>query len=478
MNSRQAVHFRKRSGWKRWLLRAVVTAIVLPTVVVLGTRTYNRWQGSERLAEVHAKLDETDPGWRLDDLLAERYARFAPDEQNPMSLMRRVHPRQPDAFKTWSLREPRWLADRDSNQLPDPDEAVVAELVRAECLDVIEPLRLLRYMTSPGGYRLDVKPNVWATLLGPTTEVRGVVALLQLDALLHALEGEPDRAVLSTHAALNAGRGIGEEPFLISMLVRMATDMIVVQTIERVLGWAHPRAGLPELQAALLAEADEPLLTIGLRGERAMNDRLLENLDTGKVSLKAFSDSIKSAFSPVADIGWWFYRGYLPGDRAALLETLTAYLSASRQPSPEQAALFAAVPVPPKDRAHLLSWLLLPAVDKVAAADWRRKARLRSAAVGLACERFRRANNRWPNDLAEIPSTILPSIPLDPFDGQPLRYRRAVDGVVIYSVGPDRTDDSGNLTTKPAKPGEDHGFRLWDPEHRRAEPLSTVEVPE
>jgi hypothetical protein len=32
----------------------------------------------------------------------------------------------------------------------------------------------------------------------------------------------------------------------------------------------------------------------------------------------------------------------------------------------------------------------------------------------------------------------------DPFDGQPLRYRGNGSGYVLYSIGPDLKDDSGN----------------------------------
>jgi hypothetical protein len=37
-------------------------------------------------------------------------------------------------------------------------------------------------------------------------------------------------------------------------------------------------------------------------------------------------------------------------------------------------------------------------------------------------------------------------VPMDPFDGQPVRYRqRAGGGYVVWSVGVDRKDDAGNI---------------------------------
>jgi hypothetical protein len=38
---------------------------------------------------------------------------------------------------------------------------------------------------------------------------------------------------------------------------------------------------------------------------------------------------------------------------------------------------------------------------------------------------------------------FLPAVPLDPFDGAPLRYKPLVKGYVVYSIGPDGHDDGG-----------------------------------
>lgn len=56
-----------------------------------------------------------------------------------------------------------------------------------------------------------------------------------------------------------------------------------------------------------------------------------------------------------------------------------------------------------------------------------------------------------------------PEVPLDAYDGKPIRYRRLADGVVVYSVGADGKDDGG-------KAGADLGYRLWDVDRRRQPP--------
>jgi hypothetical protein len=109
-------------------------------------------------------------------------------------------------------------------------------------------------------------------------------------------------------------------------------------------------------------------------------------------------------------------------------------------------------------------------------ASLRHRAVLRSAGVALACERFRQARGRWPDSLAELPKHLLPAVPLDPFDGQPLKYVRRPVGVTVYSVGFDETDNGGNVpeTTPSAgwqEPGLDLGFRLFDPDQRGLPPV-------
>ena len=69
--------------------------------------------------------------------------------------------------------------------------------------------------------------------------------------------------------------------------------------------------------------------------------------------------------------------------------------------------------------------------------------------------------------LVFIGGTLLTEVPRDPFDGQPLRFRRSNGRFLIYSVGEDRTDDGGKVEWSSYKPGMDYGFQLWDVAKRR-----------
>jgi hypothetical protein len=106
--------------------------------------------------------------------------------------------------------------------------------------------------------------------------------------------------------------------------------------------------------------------------------------------------------------------------------------------------------------------------------DLRSLAFLRSAIVALALERHRLEHGAYPDKLEGLVPTYLKSIPLDPYDGQPLRYRRLADGVVVYSVGLDGIDDGGAIDRdRPMTPNTDQGFRVWDVKARRQPPRET-----
>jgi hypothetical protein len=54
--------------------------------------------------------------------------------------------------------------------------------------------------------------------------------------------------------------------------------------------------------------------------------------------------------------------------------------------------------------------------------------------------------------LSELTPNYLDATLTDPFDGQPLRYRKQGAGYVLYSIGPDLKDNSGERMT--AKGGD------------------------
>jgi hypothetical protein len=101
-------------------------------------------------------------------------------------------------------------------------------------------------------------------------------------------------------------------------------------------------------------------------------------------------------------------------------------------------------------------------VDSVARAEARRE----TARLGLAAEKYRLRHGKFPAQLDDLAPDFIPVIPLDSFDGKPMKMKRTEHGLILYSVGPNLVDDGGapfeELGTLPLK--GDITFELSDRE--------------
>ena len=65
--------------------------------------------------------------------------------------------------------------------------------------------------------------------------------------------------------------------------------------------------------------------------------------------------------------------------------------------------------------------------------------------TAIALKRFQLKHGNYPAQLSELAPEFLASVPLDPVDGQPLRYRLNADGnFLLYSIGENGKDDGGD----------------------------------
>ena len=81
------------------------------------------------------------------------------------------------------------------------------------------------------------------------------------------------------------------------------------------------------------------------------------------------------------------------------------------------------------------------------------------ATIACGLERFKLNQGRYPEALGSLIPDYLAALPHDLIDGQPLRYRTADNGFVLYSIGYNQTDEGGEVITKTGT-----GIRAWIPE--------------
>jgi hypothetical protein len=324
-----------------------------------------------------------------------------------------------------------------------------------------------------GRYPITYSLDFVSTLLNHTQNTRNIAALLQLDARLRAQDEDCDGALDSCRGIINTSRSIGDEPLIVSMLVRIAIDHIAVKSLERTLAQGQPSAkALTLMQRTLEAEAKEPLLLIGARGERAGYDQLMEAIQRGDIKITRLPWLV-GLNGPGMLTTMQSLQYMLPGsvavNRTALLKHNSRSVEIAKLP-PEEMGRAQELDAAAK-KLPTLARMLASAFPKVATAYRRNQAALRCGVVMIAVERYRQAHGRWPEKLADLVPGYLAKVPTDPFDGAPLRMVSFKEGLCIYSVGPDGIDNGGQLDRDPlTKSGWDFGYRLWDVDKRRQPP--------
>jgi hypothetical protein len=452
---------RPRRRWGCILVCLLVVGTVVGLLLFLGAR------GDRALQQAVAEADAQDPGWRLPQLEEKREQARPPDKDNSALQVQAARRLMPAG---WGSAPGYYELFQDV-----PPEAQYNALQIAALQDELqkgtkarEEARKLADM--PDGHAtIAFTPDWISTLLPNVQDTRQVAMLLQQDAFLRAQEKDPDGAVRSLQAAVNAGRSLHDTPMAISQLVQIACVSVGVSALERVLAQGEPSPEvLAQLQHTLEEEDRTPYLLVMSRGERAGSDQLMTWLEQGNASSSTMG---ALAGSPGSDPGLALLLrlpGELKREHAALLHCLNQMVEAAKLPEAEQTQRLREIEQTVRNQLPLVR-LLVPALLKIAEASQRMHAQLRCAIVLLAAERYRQQKNRWPASVQDlVDEGYLTAVPVDPYDGAVIRLKRVPDGLVVYSVGPDRTDDGGHLDRKNflAK-GTDIGFRLWDVARRR-----------
>jgi ABC-type transport system involved in multi-copper enzyme maturation permease subunit len=445
---------------------AVALAVLLPIAAIVGTYVYIAQESERRLHAVIAELDASDPGWRLADLEAAR--KVLPIEQNSAEQVRKVGRLLP---RSWPALPPGPASGPKPNvvdelpslppdrRLSDEQEQDLREMLAAVNDARVESLKLADM--PEGRYPLTWAPVLIWTVLNDQQQSRTVAILLRGESANRAQTGDVDGALRAVRAILNVARATGDEPILISQLIRMAGRKVAVEALERALAQGAPsESELVRLQRMLEEEEREPLLIRAYRSERAFFHETMEQIRSGKLKVSQFAPG-----GPAQDLA---LAASAKTAHPWGLRHLNRLVELERLPLHEQIAAGAELDAEVK-KGPWIYQQLSPSTFSVNAAYRRSLTWMRSAIAAVAAERFRRQQGRWPTSIEEMVPAFLAAVPLDPRDGEPLRMRRLEDRIVIYSIGDDGQDNGGKIHSGKDVdcPGSDLGFRLWDVKQRQ-----------
>ena len=337
-------------------------------------------------------------------------------------------------------------------------------------------LDLLRRATDKPGCRFDrdwSRPSI-DMLLPEVQEMRRAARLLTLAARRAAADGDGAQALADVVRIHRLGMHAAGEPILVSGLVGQAIDAVALGTLTDVLPQLE-KSDLPLLDGDSFRDFVATPITYqrAFLGEEAFGLAMLGDLADGAEGMTALEllrsvsdEPTRSTFDGPFS---FLYRCFmLPSDITSYRAVMGRYQDlggAMLRSTPRSYPAVAKETTQLEDeiksrRPGIFSAMLTPALTAVLKSQARAAAMHDVAGVLVAATRARLAGTLLAESL--VPEAV-PALPGDPFTtDKPLLAKRADDGWVVYSVGPDGEDDGGPSPpdTEPVEGNDDVGLRL------------------
>jgi hypothetical protein len=436
----------QRAARRRWWFLATVFVIAPIGLVLAAVLAFVGWLYGEHaaaLAKVRAEVARIQAAGEpitTDDLYARGHVPAGVNDTTRLWLA-----------ALGSLDETKFNADAKSLPIvgessgPDllPADVAKAELLLANYDATVQAT--LAAAAADGECRLFVEFNDgFAALLPNAQKMRTLSRMMALRTRVAAAQGDNEQAVQSVEAMFEASRTLAQQQLLIEHLVRLATAGVALRETEFLLNELE----LTDEQLARLRKKVEALdfqqsLVASCMGERSMGYHMFRHPEQFDM---AQGDFTKQAGTGPGNVT----RG---ADCLLYLELQRDMIAAAREPFPgaiDQADLveqrlkvLAGTKNPLEKFNHMFTLLIMPATSGSFQATGRNLAQRDLVLAAIAAGQFEQKNGKLPESLESLVPEFLPTVPTDPFDGQPLRFKATDEGLVLYSIGRDRKDDGG-----------------------------------
>jgi hypothetical protein len=302
--------------------------------------------------------------------------------------------------------------------------------------------------------------------------------------------GDTASATTNLCTLLALVQGERDERILISQLVRFAMASIAASANWELLQSTNlTDAELEELQKSWERLKFIPSLEGAILMERASTENTIQTLRTSKTEFDRLMGYYGgSATFPASSGDWWgdaqnfakagaqklvlggetfmWQASWSYSDELRALQGNQIVLSAIREAETNQilypiyskiSAQFGLMGITniPGDETMLLDmpdlrWLFSESITGLGSSFHRAivaETSRRVVITAIALKRFQLQHGIFPEKLSELTPEFLSSVPLDPIDGKPLRYKKNSDGTfLLYSIGDNDVDDGGDPT--------------------------------
>jgi len=290
--------------------------------------------------------------------------------------------------------------------------------------------------------------------------LRQISQTLSQRAQCYLLLNQPDKALEQLTLIHNLCRTLEARPSgkpmtLVAAMINVAIQGVCVNVVAdglRLHAWHDAELKVLEAQ---LEEVTLPLLVqTAFQSERAAECQLFEQSSARELA-KIFDSKFKDndfwqrCRSPFYLVMLTVPRGWRQQNMvldATILQQLVDCVNSPRgRIWPQRADAFATFesrymdPLP----YQFLAAMALPNFTKAISTTARNQTYVNCCYMACALERYRLANERFPEDLKALMPAYAGTIPVDIISGEPLHYGRREDGFSLYSLGWNERDDGG-----------------------------------
>jgi hypothetical protein len=323
----------------------------------------------------------------------------------------------------------------------DPDEPATIRFLNHQD----KTIALLRQAAALPACRFDqdlLGPDI-NMILPSLQDERNAAMVLNLHSREEIARGHAASAIADADAIIAMSRQFGRRPLLLSALVGMGIDAMGNETLEAAL----PAVKRQDELAALHLEEFPSMGRVfrqALRGEETFGLLLYGNMPATQMEMvkgNAVQVEDTRLLSSSAESEGAFFRVFFldPDAYLSLMENLQ---NLSTQPYYKVRDQLPNTPGVKSGRG-LFTSILIPQLSRTFETLARVEASDACAQTAVAMTRFRLDHGKLPSHLDELVPAYMEAVPIDPFDGHPLRLAIKSGQWIIYSIGPDGIDDGG-----------------------------------
>lgn len=275
-------------------------------------------------------------------------------------------------------------------------------------------------------------------------QIKRAGRLLYFESIRAAIHSDPEHSVSAILACLRMIDPLRYEPSCLLQLVPATVRMTASSIMNDASKYGKfDEAHFARLQDAFESARNPMAFHTAMVGERTLviwvYDKLLRDREY-KNKFDRYTLGTGGSLIRLMGLLAWHY-----DSRMNFLSGMDDLLYAATLPYPDSVKIITRA----VDASYEPSWfpmihtVLYPAFARAHVAMAVGDAETLICATAAAIERHRAVHGILPDLLDELVGVYIHSVPEDPFDLQPLRYRKEADGYVLYSVGPDCVDDGG-----------------------------------